>query len=279
MRTNEYTILRTMDRSTISNRYLEALDIAKAPLGLTWVSEIVRNHLTTFPFSSVGPMLGDALPLDVEALYERIVVNRRGGYCFEHNALLFEILRELGFEVELYLGRVIYNQDTHPALTHRISLLSWQGQRYLVDVGFGPLGPDVPVPMDCNAPAQGNHFLYRVHEASAGVFHLQYFKEDAYFSLYKFELAHYGTADCEVGHFYSHKSPQATFVNHLVVSRTMHDEIRSLRNRSYRVITSQSDRDTLIESATQLGMLLNQELNQQVTSRECEILFERTQSA
>ena len=268
-----------MDRSTITNRYLRVLDLPSAPHSLAQVSEIIRRHLATFPFSSVGPMLGDDLPLEPEALYERIVVDRRGGYCFEQNALLFAVLQELGFAMELYLGRVIYNQDTHPALTHRISILSWQGKRFLLDVGFGPLGPDVPVPMEANAAIQGSQFLYRVHEASAGVFHLQYLKDDAYFSLYKFEQARYGASDCEVGHFYSHKHPRATFLNHLVVSRTLPDEIRSLRNRTYRVIAQHGDRDILIASAAQLGTLLNQELNLHVTKRECELLFARTESA
>jgi len=268
-----------MDRSTITNRYLQALDLPSAPHSLALVSEIIRRHLAAFPFSSVGPMLGNDLPLEPEALCERIVEGRRGGYCFEQNALLFEVLQELGFPMELYLGRVIYNQDTHPALTHRISLLSWQGKRFLLDVGFGPLGPDVPVPMQANATAQGSQFLYRVHEASPGVFHLQYFKDDAYFSLYKFEQARYGASDCEVGHFYSHKHPRATFLNHLVVSRTLADEIRSLRNRTYRVITQQGDRDVLIESPVQLGQLLNRELNLRVTEGESEFLFARTESA
>lgn len=55
------------------------------------------------------------------------------------------MLEALGFEVTLYLARVIYNRDIHPGLTHRITLVHLDGERYLVDVGFGPLGPDLPV--------------------------------------------------------------------------------------------------------------------------------------
>lgn len=55
------------------------------------------------------------------------MVRRRGGYCFEHNGLLCEMLEALGFEVTLYLARVIYNRDIHPGLTHRITLVHLDG--------------------------------------------------------------------------------------------------------------------------------------------------------
>lgn len=51
------------------------------------------------------------------------------------------VLEELGFSVNLFLGRVIYNQDIHPGLTHRITLVEIDGNHYIADVGFGPLGP------------------------------------------------------------------------------------------------------------------------------------------
>ena len=96
-----------MKRSDIIDEYLQVLDLTGNKPDLTFLSEITRRHAAQFAFSSVGPMLGDDLPLDVESLYRRIIVNRRGGYCFEQNGFLFEMLQELGFEVSLYLGRVI----------------------------------------------------------------------------------------------------------------------------------------------------------------------------
>jgi N-hydroxyarylamine O-acetyltransferase len=102
--------------------YLEALNLPNEKKDLDFLQNLVSRHVATFAFSSVGCRLGDDLPLDFESLFDRIVVQRRGGYCFEQNGLLFEVLGELGFSPELYLARVIYNQDTHPGLTHRISV-------------------------------------------------------------------------------------------------------------------------------------------------------------
>ena len=65
--------------------------------------------------------------------------------------------------------------------------------------------------------------IFRVEARAGGEYHMQLWQDGEFFSLYRFELARYGPADCEVGHFYSHRHPHATFVNHLVASRILAD--------------------------------------------------------
>jgi len=264
-----------MKRSDIIDEYLQVLDLTGNKPDLTFLSEITRRHAAQFAFSSVGPMLGDDLPLDVESLYRRIIVNRRGGYCFEQNGFLFEMLQELGFEVSLYLGRVIYNQDIHPGLTHRITLVKIDGEHYIADVGFGPLGPQHPVSMSGEASHESFR-VFRIEERHPGEFHMQTLKDGQYYSLYKFELTRYGPADCEVGHFYSHKHPGATFVNHLVVSKIMDNEVRSLRNREFWIITASGEQRFNISDGAQLKTVLDSRFGININEDESQRLFGRT---
>lgn len=264
-----------MKRSDITDEYLQVLNLQRSQPDLAFLGEITRRHAARFAFSSVGPMLGEDLPLDIESLYRRIIVSGRGGYCFEQNSLLFEMLQELGYEVCLYLGRVIYNQDIHPGLTHRITLVEIGGDRYIADVGFGPLGPQFPVNMSGEVSRESFR-VFRIEERHPGVFHMQTLKDGEYFSLYKFELARYGSADCEVGHFYSHKHPNATFVNHLVVSRIMDNEVRSLRNHEFWIITGSGEQKHSISSSSQLKKALGTRFGINVSETESQVLFERT---
>ncbi|MGB5290860.1 MAG: arylamine N-acetyltransferase, partial [Lysobacterales bacterium] len=264
-----------MTRTVIADEYIRVLDLQRREPDLAFLTDINRRHVAQFAFSSVGPLLGDELPLDVESLYQRIVINRRGGYCFEQNALMFAMLEELGFKVQLYLGRVIYNQDIHPPLTHRITLVDFGEDSYVIDVGFGPLGPQLPVCMSGEV-SQQNFRSFRIEERLPGVFHMQTLKDGEYYSLYKFELAHYGPADCELGHFYSHKHPLATFVNHLVVSRILDKEVRSLRNHEFGLMTESGEQRQLIEDEVRLRGILNHQFGIRVTEAEARRLFEKT---
>jgi N-hydroxyarylamine O-acetyltransferase len=264
-----------MDRATVTAGYLDALAMTRTAPELSLLQELIRRHVARFAFCSVGPRLGDELPLELEAVYDRIVVRARGGYCFEQNALFHAVLEELGFEVRLCLARVIYNQDIHPPLTHRITLVRIDGQEYVSDVGFGPLGPPVPVSTAGRPPLRAEG-TFRVHERRPGEFHLQAFKDGGDFSLYRFAAGDYGPADCELGHFYSHRHPQAAFVNNLVASRILPDEIRSLRNRHYWVIRPVGSSQTTLASAAQLRRLLEHELGIQITDSESVRLYEAT---
>lgn len=264
-----------MKRSEITDEYIRELDIQRSKPDLAFLSEITRRHAARFAFSSVGPMLGDDLPLDIDSLYRRIVVNRRGGYCFEQNGLLYAMLQELGFDVRLYLGRVIYNQDIHPGLTHRITLVETGGSRYIADVGFGPLGPQNPVCMS-GEESHESFRIFRIEERHPGEFHMQTLKDGDFYSLYRFELARYGSADCEVGHFYSHKYSGATFVNHLVVSKIMDNEVSSLRNHEYWIITGSGEQKYDISDGDQLKTILDTRFGIHVSEAEGQCLFEQT---
>ena len=261
-----------MNRSEIAAGYLDALGLQRQALNLGFLSQITARHVARFAFSSVGPRLGDALPLDPASLYSRIVLRGRGGYCFEQNGLLFEVLAELGFDVTLYLARVIYDQDTHPGLTHRITVVDLAGERHLVDVGFGPLGPRVPIRFSGEVSREEQR-AFRVFPRRAGELHVQTLKGGEWFSLYRFELARYGQADCELGHFFSHRHPDAAFVRNLVASRILPAEVRSLRNREYWIMTGAGDQKQDVRDPAHLRKLLDEEFGIQVTAAECDDLF------
>ena len=99
------------------------------------------------------------------------------------------------------------------------------------------------------------------------------------YSLYRFDLVRYGQSDCELGHFYSHRHPEATFVNNLVASLILDDEVRSLRNREYWVIREDGTTTTVITSAEQLTDLLAAELGIRVSAAEGQRLFDELPTA
>jgi N-hydroxyarylamine O-acetyltransferase len=261
-----------MNRSEIAAGYVNALGLQREAPMLEFLSEMTARHVAQFAFCSIGPRLGDALPLDPESLYSRIVLRGRGGYCFEQNGLLFEVLAELGFDVTLYLARVIYDQDTHPGLTHRITVVSLADERYLVDVGFGPLGPRVPISLSGEVAREGQR-AFRVFQRRAGELHVQTLQGGEWFSLYRFELARYGQADCELGHFFSHRNPDAAFVRNLVASRILPTAVKSLRNREYWIMTAAGDQKQGVRDALHLRRILDEEFGIQVTAAECDDLY------
>ncbi len=226
-----------MNKSEITQAYLKDLDISASNLNVEFLQRLQSRHISRYSFNSLAVVLGQDMPLELPFLFEKIVTKNRGGYCFEHNKLVFNVLEELGFEVRLLLARVVYNRDVDTPRTHRITLLNLDGQQYIVDAGFGALGAGHPVRF-VEGDTQGEDQdqgdgRYRIILSPKGEYHYQVFKDGEFFTLYVFDLNTYTESDCLLGHFYSHQHPEAAFVNNLVVCRKHFNDVHSLRNGEF----------------------------------------------
>ena len=260
-------------RAELLTAYLDRLGVDPGPPTLGLAHELVARHVAAFAFASIGPRLGDPLPLDEASLYDRIVVRRRGGYCFEQNGLMFAVLEELGYRPRIVLARVLREEGSHPPLTHRVSVVDLPEGEYLVDVGFGAQGPPLAVPLGNRDPGAG----YLVEEGEPRELHLRTMSEGAPTSLYRFELSRYGPSDCELGHFYSHRHPDAFFVSTLVASRILPGEVRTLRHREYRVVRPEATTVQRLTSGSELREVLARAFDLDVTAEEAERLFSEAQ--
>lgn len=254
--------------------YLARLNISPAEPDRVLLERVMSGHLAQLPFASVSVRLGEPMPLALPELLDRLVTRSRGGYCFEQNALLQAMLGALGFETRLLLARVIYDQDIHPGLTHRMMLVMLAGEAHVVDVGFGALGPRRPVPMSGEEIVDGWR-RFRVAESRGGEFRLQCLKDGRWFTLYRFELHRYGESDCELGHFYSHRHPAATFVNHLVAARLMPDRILSLRGDAFAIQTADGESEARVADAQSLHRVLTTEFALALSMDEAMALHSR----
>src|SRR5438105_3043842 len=64
-------------------------------------------HVRTVPFENLDVQLRRPVGLDIDACFDKIVRQRRGGWCFELNGLLGWALREIGFDVVRTSGGVM----------------------------------------------------------------------------------------------------------------------------------------------------------------------------
>ncbi|CAH9067333.1 Arylamine N-acetyltransferase [Pseudoalteromonas sp. CIP111854] len=128
--------------------YLNALNIT-APMGsFEFVAQLQRQHLATFSFSSINAMQGVYLSLEAEALFDRVINKRQGGYCFEHNRIMYLVLQALGYDVRPALARVMLNGKIDNPRTHRVTLLKFADKTYTIEVGFGVKSPVFPIEVD-----------------------------------------------------------------------------------------------------------------------------------
>lgn len=104
---------------------------------LATLAAVQRAHRLAIPFENLDIPLGHGVPLDPRHLFDKIVLRRRGGYCFEQNALFLAMLQAIGFEARPLLARVWLATDETPPRTHTLNLIRIDGEEVIADVGFG----------------------------------------------------------------------------------------------------------------------------------------------
>ncbi|ROT38382.1 acetyltransferase-like protein [Sodiomyces alkalinus F11] len=220
--------------------YFERIDYPRSahPEGrLALVDALQARQLAYVPFEDLTLHYSPhrVLSLEPDDLFEKIVQQRKGGYCMELNTLFGAVLRGLGFKV-MHLGGRVMTPDGWTGMSHMVNIVTVDNQRYLVDVGYGRGGPMRPVPLvsgsefDQIAPARGRllytslpeHsdpsqrvWLYSTAEPGAGgEFKPQYCFVDV-------ELF---PADYEVMNFSTMTARTSLFVQYVLAVRAVLDE-------------------------------------------------------
>lgn len=119
---------------------LERGDISTDTQGL---DRLIHAQLTHIPFDDMDVWgRGDCPSLSVKALFEKIILRRRGGYCFELNSLFHALLRELGFDAYLVAAHVMAGREEIYPPSHCAIVCTLDGEKFFCDVGYGGPVPD-----------------------------------------------------------------------------------------------------------------------------------------
>lgn len=119
--------------------YLERIGMGRPEkLDRAYLDRLVENHLIHIPFEALDLYLGRAgISQDPEVLFEKIVLNKRGGYCFELNKVFQLLLKDLGYDTYPCLCRVQGGETAPRRISHRGNIVYLDGKRFFCDVGYG----------------------------------------------------------------------------------------------------------------------------------------------
>jgi N-hydroxyarylamine O-acetyltransferase len=216
-------------------------------------------HLLTVPFENLDIQLGRPIRLTEKALWEKIIVHKRGGFCYELNGLFAWLLEQIGYKVTYLNGRV-YNSDGKRGreFDHLTLLVEIPNQltRWLADVGFGDSFVE-PLKLELEGEQTQGLRAYRLERVDdgidlwqrdfAGTWSRQYF--------FDFQPRIFPT-DYETSCLYHQTSPKSSFTHNSIVSRLTPDGRVTLDNK-HLIITQNGQRTSrLVNSDKEYWALL-----------------------
>ncbi|MEV5238437.1 arylamine N-acetyltransferase [Streptomyces cinnamoneus] len=223
-----------------------------------------RAHVTSIPFENVNAVLGLPVLLDVEAVQDKLVRARRGGYCYEHVVLFAAALERLGFEFTALSGRVTLGSDKILPATHALLAVTASDDErlWLCDVGFGS-GPLEPIELGDGVEEDfgGWRFRMKRQRGSSGIdsWWLYQHRADGWEDRHTFTMNPQYTIDYVVGSHYVATHARSPFSRRLFAqqfSATHHHRLDATTWTTFRPDGSYTERE--IEPA-ELGRVLGEE--------------------
>ncbi|MEO6015059.1 MAG: arylamine N-acetyltransferase [Devosia sp.] len=123
-----------------------------------------RLHPSVIAFENLNPLMELPVRLQLSDIEQKLIFEKRGGYCFEHNSLFKAVLESMDFTVTPLAAGVLWGHEEgyEPSLNHMVLLVDVGGVPYLADVGFGGQGMTAPIRLKADIEQETPNERYRL---------------------------------------------------------------------------------------------------------------------
>ncbi|MCC2685726.1 MAG: acetyltransferase [Paenibacillaceae bacterium] len=220
-------------------QYLDRIGYA-GPIEATLavLSEIQDCHLHSVPYENLDILRGVPLSLEIPALFDKIVVRRRGGFCFESNALFGWLLGELGFPVTNLFARFWRDEpNPPPKRRHQVLRVEAQGAAYLCDVGVGGIVPRRPIRMELALEQQQGEECYRLERDTDFGWALCELKGGRWSRIYTFTDEPQWPKDYLMASYWCEHAPDSIFKKGAMVAIRTREGRNTIAGNEFRIFT------------------------------------------
>jgi N-hydroxyarylamine O-acetyltransferase len=218
--------------------------------------ELQQAHLYQVPFENLDIHLGLSVSIQFEDVFRKVVHQRRGGFCYEHNSLFRWAMGELGYRAHLIQAQV-YSKDKEeygPPFDHMAVWVEMEEGPYLADVGYGN-APLIPMPVQHGATAEGTNGAYYIAAISKGSYQLYHKEGGAWVPDYIFGLHARRLEEFEPMALYHQTASESPFTQKRLISLPLRDGGRVSISGHELKITAADGSQEVTELATEEDFL------------------------
>ncbi|PYH96268.1 cysteine proteinase [Aspergillus ellipticus CBS 707.79] len=232
-----------------SSTRLQRLQQAIQEDPLAALTEIQHRQLASIPWGNSALHYSSHRTISIRpgCVFEKLIERALDGYCMENNNLLYTVLHSLGYTVYPTGGRVCLAaseagypgvEQLYTGLSHMVLIVTVNGAKFAVDVGFGNKGPTSPLPLTqdtvsvCMTPTE----MRLVYDAlptfvdqtqKVWIYQIRYTPDSRWIPMYSFLGNEFVPQDFEIMNFFTSQQRKSWFTQTLVCTRMFLDETES----------------------------------------------------
>lgn len=202
-------------------KYFERINFSgNKNISLETLSLFQKQHLLHIPFENLDIHSNVPIVLKIKNLYRKIILNKRGKFCFELNSLFYTLLKSLGYNIQIVSARVFNEQNGSfgKEFDHMTLIININGNEYLSDVGFGEFSV-TPLEIVLNKIQKDQNGFFRIIKFKRSHFYVQRLINKKWVHLYLFSKKPQRVKDFAAMCKYHSSSPKSHFTQKKVCSQ------------------------------------------------------------
>lgn len=228
---------------------------------LECLKKIHLNHVLFVPFEALDITFKRRINLDIEHIYNKVIVHHRGGYCYELNYLFYNLLKAIGFNCAMISSRIYDEGKLGPEFDH-MSIIVYLDEPWLADVGYGDLFL-TPIQISSLTYQDDGLKFFKVDVINEKQFDLlETWKDHINFKKkYLFDLNECDISDFENQNNIKQVNPESYFVKNTICTLPTKSGRKTIFNDTYKVRSNELVTDRKIENRDEMLEILRAEFN------------------
>lgn len=243
------------------HQYLERIGIENVALAVNpeTLKRLQKQHLLSIPFENLDIHLIRPIVLDTGKFYEKIIVEKRGGFCYELNGLFNELLNEIGFQCRIISARVSNGNGEFGAEYDHLAILTKIDEvEFLVDIGFGDFTAE-PLKFTLNVEQTDDNGVFLIRKFDDSYFEVVKKDGENWKSEYIFKDLARDLAEFKEMCNFHQISPESHFTRGKVCSLMLEHGRKTLTDKKFIVTVNEVKTEVDVHSEDEFNQILERE--------------------
>ncbi len=243
--------------------YFDRIGIQKTGLALDLASlkDLQKQHLLNVAFENLDIYWKRLIVLNPKNFYHKIILEKRGGFCYELNGLFYELLSLIGFQSRIISARVSQGEEKFGAPYDHLAILTKiGGEEFLVDVGFGDFTAE-PLKFVLNVVQKDENGLFLIRKFNHEYFEVIKKNQAGWKSQYIFNNSARDLSEFAGMCNFHQTSPESHFTRGKICSLMKSDGRITLTEGSFIETKNGHKRESEVNSEAQFMQILEHEFN------------------
>ncbi len=223
---------------------------------LNTLTLLQKHHLLNIPFENLDIHQGIPIIINVDNFYKKIIINKRGGFCYELNGLFNELLKALEFNTYIVSARVFNTNGNYgEEFDHLAIIVLLDNEKWLTDVGFGEFSFS-PLKIKIGIEQKDERGIFRIIRFNEEYYAVQKKTSPGWKNEYLFSLKPRTLSEFSEMCRYHQTSPRSSFTQKKICSIATSTGRITLTDNSLKITNNRKAKETAISKENQFFELL-----------------------